>query len=93
MNFDTRTIIDIISIDSDLKKELMEIISEEKILFKKMKQFTYEDFIGSVKPRLIDQIKVSLKRNLKGMGLSVLTGVIDINNIDCKSVIDSISVK
>lgn len=93
MNFDTRTVIDIISINDDLKTKLIEIISEEKIILKKMKHFSYEDFLQSLEPRIKYEIKLCLKKDLKAMQLSVLCGIINVNNIDCKCIIDSVSIK
>lgn len=93
MNFDTRTIIDIISINENLKEKIIEIISEEKIFIKNLDVFDSDRLIDSVYPSIKHEIKLSLKKDLKSMGLSILRGVININSIDCKTIIDILSKK
>lgn len=84
MNFDTRTIIDIAKLDSDLSEEIKRTIKEEESFSEKIQQYDYDIFVDSIIPLLKDKLKLFLKKNLKQIELPILKGMVDINNIDYK---------
>jgi hypothetical protein len=90
MNFDTRTIIDLIKLDSDLTEDLRYTIMEEQKFSEKIQQYDYDIFVESISPLLKDVIKSFIKKNLKGIGLPILKGVINTNNVDYKIFVNEI---
>lgn len=90
MNFDTRTIIDVTTLDLDVKEDLKNTIKDEQLFSEKIEQYDYDIFVSSIEPLLKDKLKFFLKRNLKEVGLPILKGIIDINNIDYKVFVNEI---
>lgn len=90
MNFDTRTIIDLTTLDLDVKEDLKNTIKDEQLFSEKIEQYDYDIFVSSIEPLLKDKLKFFLKRNLKEVGLPILKGIIDINNIDYKVFVNEI---
>lgn len=88
MNFDTRTVMDLISLDEELKKKLHESIDEEFLLFDGDDRFTEETFAKLLTPILKDHIKLFIKYELKKMNLLIIKKTINIENIDYKKLID-----
>lgn len=88
MNFDTRTVMDLISLDEELKKKLHESIDEEFLLFDGDDRFTEETFAELLTPILKDHIKLFIKYELKKMNLLIIKKTINIENIDYKKLID-----
>ena len=98
MNFDTRTVLDLISLDTQLKEEILSIlIEEEKLLSKKIKknstkspdsktELSYESTI----PTIQDCLKMFLRKDLKRIELSILKGSIDLNKVSYQEIIDSV---
>lgn len=90
MNFDTRTIIDLTTLDLDVKEDLKKTIKDEQLFSEKIEQYDYDIFVSSIEPLLKDKLKFFLKRNLKEVGLPILKGIVDINNIDYKVFVNEI---
>lgn len=88
MNFDTRTVTDIISLSEKLKKQMQTSIDEEFLLFDGDERFTEETFAELLTPILKDHLKVFIKSDLKKMDLLFLKKMIDINKVNYKEVID-----
>ncbi len=82
MNFDTRTIMDIIELNDSLKDELFEIIFEEQIFFKKKYRLNVDEFSLMIMPTIKDVLTRFFKKGLTDMDLPVLKGTININNVD-----------
>jgi len=93
MNFDTRTILDITKLDLNFTDDLRNIISEEQTFSEKIQQYDYDVFVDSISPLLKDKIKVFLKKNLKEIGLPILKGTVNIENIDYKQFVNEIQKK
>ncbi len=91
MNFDTRTIIDLISLDNELKEKLQDTVDEELLVFESTDIFTDEEFINSITPHLKDYLKISIKKNLKLLELDFLKKMINLDNIDYKKLIEYIN--
>ncbi len=90
MNFDTRTIIDLIRLNENSIKDLRHIIHEEQKFSEKIQQYDYDIFVESISILLKDRIKFFIKNNLKEIGLPILLDVVNINNIDYKIFVNEI---
>lgn len=88
MNFDTRTVTDLISLSEKLKKQMQTSIDEEFLLFDGDERFTEETFAELLTPILKDQLKQFIKTDLKKMDLLFLKKMIDINKVNYKEVVD-----
>ena len=84
MNFDTRTVIDLISLDNELKEKLQETVDAELLVFESTDIFTDEEFINSITPHLKDYLKVSIKKTIKLLELDFIKKMINLDNIDYK---------
>lgn len=93
MNFDTRTIIDISKLDFDLNEDLVRTIKEEQLFSEKIEQYDYDIFVESIVPLIKDKLKFFLKKNLKDIGLPILKGIINIDNVDYKIFVNEIQKK
>lgn len=90
MNFDTRTIIDMVRLDEELTEDFRFTISEEQRFSEKIHQYDYDIFVDSISPLLKDKLKRFLKNNLKDIGLPILKDSIKIENIDYKVFVNEI---
>ncbi len=90
MNFDTRTIIDVIKLNVSASEDFISTIKEEQIFSENIEQYDYDIFVDSIVPLLKDKLKLFLKRQLKEMNLPVLKGTINVDNIDYKVFVNEI---
>lgn len=88
MNFDTRTVTDLIYLNSDLKEIMQNSIDEEFLLFDGDERFTEEDFAELLRPILKDHIKQFFKTELKKMDLVFLKKMINLDNINYGEIVD-----
>lgn len=93
MNFDTRTIIDIAGLDLDFIEDLRDTIADEQRFSEKIQQYDYDIFVDSISPLIKDKLKMFLKNNLKQIGLPILKGSINIDNVDYKIFVNEIQKK
>jgi hypothetical protein len=93
MNFDTRTVIDLIGLDDDLKNKLSRIVDDEKLFLLNMEDSSIDEaeFVASVSPLVNDNLKRYIKIDLRGTDLSFLKGMINLNKVDYKLVFDIIT--
>jgi len=91
MNFDTRTVMDIIELNDDLKDELFEIVFQEQIFFEKNHRLNADEFSKLVTPLIKDTLKKFFKKGLTAMNLSVLKGTININNVDYTYLVNEVA--
>lgn len=63
---------------------------EEQRFSEKIQQYDYDIFVDSIIPLLKDTIKRFIKNNLKVVGLPILKGIVNINNIDYKIFVNEI---
>jgi hypothetical protein len=92
MNFNTRTVIDLITLDDDLKNKLNRIVDDEKLFLFSMGDSSIDEaeFIASVCPLIHDNLKRYIKLDLRSTDLSFLKGIINLNKVDYKLVFESI---
>ncbi len=92
MNFDTRTIIDIISLNAELKESLFEIVLTEQESLEDQDQFNEDVLLNSAVPVIKNRLKDFLfRKELTNMELGILKGLININNIDYKFLIREVT--
>lgn len=91
MNFDTRTIIDIIELSSELKKELQSLVDNELEIFLSTDDFTDDDFNKAVYPQIKDELKSFLKSKLKTIDMQILKGIVNLNSVDYKHLVNHIT--
>jgi len=93
MNFNTRTIVDLINFDTDLKNKLNIIIDDERLFLLSMNDTSLDatDFIITISPIIHDTLKRYVKIDLRGTDLSFLNGMINLNAVDYKMVFESIT--
>lgn len=90
MNFDTRTIIDLVKLDQDLIEDLRYTIAEEQRFSEKIEQYDYDVFVDSISPLIKDALKTFVKNKLKHINLPILKDVVNLNNIDYKIFVNEI---
>lgn len=93
MNFDTRTIVDLIKLDDDLTDDFRYTIMEEQRFSEKIQQYDYDVFVDSISPLLKDKLKSFLKARLKEIDLIILKGIVNVENIDYKVFVNEIQKK
>ena len=93
MNFNTRTIVDLINLDYDLKSKLNSIIDDERLFLLSMNDASIDevDFIITISPIIHETLKRYVKIDLRGTDLSFLNGMINLNEVDYKMVFESIT--
>lgn len=93
MNFNTRTIVDLINLDYDLKSKLNSIIDDERLFLLSMDDASIDevDFIITISPIMHETLKRYVKIDLRGTDLSFLNGMINLNEVDYKMVFESIT--
>ena len=91
MNFDTRTIIDIIELSSELKKVLQSMVDNELTFLLYTNDFTDENFVNDVHPRIKYELKKFLKSKLKIIDMQILKGMVNLNQVDYKYLVDHIT--
>ena len=90
MNFDTRTIIDLIKLDETFTEDFISMIKEEQRFSEKIEQYDYDVFVDSIVLLLKDRLKFFIKNNLKKIGLPILKGRVNIDNVDFKLFVNEI---
>jgi hypothetical protein len=92
MNFDTRTIVDIISLNTELRESLFEIVLTEQESLEDQDEFNEDVLLNSAVPVMKNRIKDFLfRKELTNMELGILKGLININNIDYKFLIREVT--
>lgn len=90
MNFDTRTIIDLVKLDETFTEDFKLMVIEEQRFSEKIEQYDYDVFVDSIVPLLKDRLKFFIKNDLKKIGLPILKGRVNIDNVDFKLFVNEI---
>lgn len=95
MNFDTRTTLDVIKLNNDLKEKLLHIIDTE--LGAMSAEFDMSDdkldaeFLKIVKPILHGYLVRFFKNELKNTDLLFLKKLVNLKNVDYKPLIEEVT--
>lgn len=82
MNFDTRTVLDIILLDPDLESVLTALVDGEKILWVNMGKTGENEFVRSVVPLIKDELRFYMKTRLYRMKLNFLKNMVNLDKVD-----------
>lgn len=91
MNFDTRTILDIIVIDPDLEIVLNILIDAEKILWLNSGKIVEKDFVRSVIPLIKDELRFYMATRLRPLNLEFIKKLVNLDNVDYFQLIPAIT--
>lgn len=90
MNFDTRLILDIFKLDSNLKNDIFNIIEEEQLFSEMIGIVDSDYFLESVSPLLKDRLKQYVKKDIKNLNLPFVKSLINLANVDFRIIIDTV---
>lgn len=92
MNFDTRTIIDIVNLNNELKDSLFDIILNEQMFLGDNDEFNNKVLVKSVTPIIKTKLKQFMFiKELNKMGLGILKGTVNLNNINYDSLVKEVT--
>jgi len=82
MNFDTRTVLDIILLDQSLESVLTALVDAEKVLWVKSGKTSENEFVKSVIPLVKDELSFYMKNRLHRMKLGFLKKMVNLDKVD-----------
>lgn len=92
MNFDTRTVLDIILLDPSLEDVLTAIVDAEKVLWVKAGNTSENEFVRSVIPLVKDELNFYMKTRIhRVMKLGFLKKLIDLDRVDYYHLIPAVA--
>ena len=91
MNFDTRTVLDILILDPSLEDVLTSIIDGEKVLWAKSGKTSENDFVRSVIPLVKDELKFYMKNRIHRMRLGFLKKMVNLDKVDYYHLIPAVA--
>lgn len=91
MNFDTRTILDIISLDAALAKDLEDLIVDEKKIYKKTGKSSNNNFVTSIIPLIKSELKIRVLTALEQLKLASISKYIDYEKVDYYQLIPALA--
>jgi hypothetical protein len=93
MNFDTRTVIDIITLNDSLKQKIFQTIDAELLLF----NYTHDverdedEFALAIAPLLKRYIEQFFKTEFKKSELYLIRKTINLKNVNYKQLVDNVT--
>lgn len=93
MNFDTRTVIDLITLNDSLKNKLFEVIDSELLLFNYSHDVERDEdeFALTIAPLLKRHIEKFFKVEFKKSDLFLIRKTINLKNVNYKQLVDNIT--
>ena len=92
MNFDTRTVLDIILLDQSLESVLTALVDAEKVLWVKSGNTSENEFVRSVVPLVKDELKFYMKNRIhRVMKLGFLKKLVDLDKVDYFQLIPAVA--
>jgi hypothetical protein len=91
MNFDTRTVLDLILLDNELELVLNAIVDGERILWVTSGNESQNDFVKSVIPLIKDELRFYVSTRLYRMKLTFLKNLIDLDKVDYYHLIPAVA--
>lgn len=82
MNFDTRTVFDLMIIDPDLEIIINSLVDAEKYIYFKSGNTSENDFVRSVIPLVRDELKFYMRYKLHKLKLGFLNKMVDLDKVD-----------
>lgn len=87
MNFDTRTVLDILLLDSDLELVLVSLVEAERIIWNGKSK---NEFVKSVIPIVKDEIKFYMKHRIHRKKMGFLKSLVNLEKVDYYHLIPAI---
>ena len=92
MNFDTRTVLDIILLDQSLESVLTALVDAEKVIWIKSGKTSENEFVRSVIPIVKDDLKFYMKNHIhRVMKLGFLKKLVDLDKVDYYHLIPAVA--
>jgi hypothetical protein len=91
MNFDTRTVLDLMILDPDLERNISAIVDGEKFIWASSGKTSQNDFVRSVIPLVKDELKFYMTTRLYRMKMSFLKKLIDLDKVDYYHLIPAVA--
>lgn len=92
MNFDTRTVLDIILLDQSLEIVITAIVDAEKVIWTKSGKTSENDFVRSLIPIVKDELKFYMKNRIhRVMKLGFLKKLVDLDKVDYYHLIPAVT--
>lgn len=91
MNFDTRTVLDVILLDPNLESVLTALVDAEKVLWVKSGKTSENEFVRSVMPIVKDELGFYLKTRAHRLKLGFLKKFIDLDKVDYYHLIPAVA--
>jgi hypothetical protein len=82
MNFNTRIVLDLISLSEPLKESINALIDNELLLSNGIEDFTEEYFIQKLTLPIEELLIYFIKNELNGMGLAIIKKYINLNDVE-----------
>jgi hypothetical protein len=93
MNFDTRTILDVVILDKDLETVLASLIEAERIIWYETGENSQNQFVKSIIPLIKDELKFYMKTKLYRKKLGFLKNLVDLEKVDYFHLIPAVAPK
>jgi hypothetical protein len=91
MNFDTRTVLDLMILDPDLERNIAAIVDGEKVIWTTNGNTSQNDFVRSVIPFVKDELKFYMTTRLYRIKMSFLKKLIDLDKVDYYHLIPAVA--
>ena len=91
MNFDTRTVLDLMILDPDLELNISALVDAEKYLWIDSGKTSENDFVRSVIPLVKDELNFYMKNRLYRLKMTFLRKMIDLNKVDYYHLIPAVA--
>ncbi len=91
MNFNTRIVLDLISLSTSLQKSVNHLIDEQLLLSNGIEEFTDEFFVDKLTPNIKELLEIFLKKELNDIGLGLIKKYINIHGVEYDILINKIT--
>jgi hypothetical protein len=91
MNFDTRTVLDLMIIDPDLERNISAIVDGEKFLWVSTGKTSQNDFVRSIIPLVKDELKFYMTTRLYKIKLGFLKKIVNLDKVDYYHLIPAVT--
>lgn len=92
MNFDTRTVLDVIVLDPSLEDILTALVDAEKVLWINSGKTSENEFVRSVIPLVKDELKFYMKTRIhRTLKMGFLKNLVDLDKVDYYHLIPAVA--
>lgn len=91
MNFDTRTVLDLMILDPDLERNISAVVDGERVLWVSNGNTSQNDFVRSVIPLVKDELKFYMTTRLYRLKMAFLKKLINLEKVDYYHLIPAVA--